>query len=265
MPRTGNKSQSETRSGRETRSKLRGQRLAHHSVEPAASAINATVEDGSPRATSGEYRQDDALGASVGKGERRTTRDNVYSGKPAIDEFGTVVAEYNMYVNNPGKRLLLLQYPNRDPGQHYCDKTCSKPLALRIKPKCGLVEVDVPIATHSFFDKKKGIVYGEALRRSRVLQDGGSYGLAGGLKAGAGGGMRMQPPNIDQTSRIEEPSREALLDDFENANSNGHVMNKLTLGGQIVPWKDGDPIYMIGVFRGSKRAFVQRGYSNVGN
>lgn len=174
---------------------------------------------------------------------------------PVDSALGSLVAEYDMFLNNPGKHLMLLQYPNRDPGQPYSERTYSRPLALRVKPKCGIVEVDVPITTQSYFDKEKGISYGEAIRKSRILQEGGSYGLTGGLRAGVGGGMRFRlPVSSDVASNMEEPSLETLLDNFEEASKKGHVMNKLTLGGQIVFWKNGDPIYMIGVFKGSKLA-----------
>lgn len=182
--------------------------------------------------------------------------DEEYGAKSSIDGLGPVVAEYDMYLNKPGKHLMLLQYPNRDPGQSYSDKTGQKPLELRIKPKCGLVEVDIPLSIHGNFDKQKGIHYGEAMRKSRTLQEGGSYGLAGGLRAGTGptGAPRSSRPRVDErTSWVEEPSPEDLLDNFEDANGKGHVMNKIVLGGRIIPWKDGDPIYMVGVFRGSEQ------------
>ena len=161
-----------------------------------------------------------------------------------------VVAEYNMYINAPTKKILIIQYPNRDPGQPYSDKTGQKPLELRIKPKCGLVEVDIPMDIHSNFDKEKGIIYGEAMRKSRVLQEGGSYGMAGGLGIGA----KPRPASSgDQASTAEEPDHESLLVNFDDANDKGHVMNKITLGGTIVPFKPGnDPNYYIGVFKSGK-------------
>lgn len=248
MPRNKTDSRLESRSIRETRSKAREQSV-QDSMDPVTNAPSDHVE------VETLTTEPNVPMTLADRGEKKVDSD-FHATESVTDGLGRLISEYDMYFNSPGKRLMLLQYPNRDPGQPYSDKTCSKPLALRIKPKCGLVEVDIPISTHSFFNKKKGIRYGEALRKSRVLQEGGSYGLPGGLRAGIGGGMRIQPPNIDQPSGAEEPSEEALLEDFEDANNKGHVMNKLTLGGQIFPWKDGDPIYMIGVFRGSEQAFV---------
>ena len=167
------------------------------------------------------------------------------------DGLGKLIGEYDMYINQPEKRLMLLQYPNRDIGQSYSDRIGLKPLELRIKPKCGLVEVDVPMILHSNFDKDKGIKYGQAMRNSHVLQEGGSYGFGGGLRAGLlAPRLRLSNQEHDVTS--EELSHETLLENFEDANNKGHVMNKLTLGGRIVPWEDGDPIYFLGVFKGSE-------------
>ena len=170
-----------------------------------------------------------------------------YHGDVGADE---VVAEYEIYINIPTKKIMILQYPNRHPGQPYSEKSGQKPLELRIKPKCGLVEVDIPMDVHSHFDKEKGIIYGEATRRSRVLQEGGSYGMAGGLGIGA----KPRPTaSGNQTSTVNEPTHESLLANFDDANNKGHVMNKITLGGQIVPFKPGnDPNYFIGVFRVSE-------------
>ena len=167
------------------------------------------------------------------------------------DGLGKLVGEYDIYLNQPEKRLMLLQYPNRDIGQPYSDRIGLKPLELRIKPKCGLVEVDIPMILHSNFDKDKGIQYGQAMRNSRILQEGGSYGLAGGLRAGLLA-ARLRLSNQEHNRTSEEPSHETLLENFEDADNKGHVMNKLTLGGRIVPWEDGDPIYFLGVFKGSE-------------
>ena len=170
-----------------------------------------------------------------------------YPGTPAGDK---VIAEYDVYINAPTKKILIIQYPNRDPGQPYSEKAGQKPLELRIKPKCGLVEMDIPMDVHKNFDKEKSIIYGEAMRKSRILQEGGSYGMAGGLGIGA---KPRHTASNSQSSAADEPTHEALLANFDDANNKGHVMNKIILGGQIVPFKPGnDPNYYIGVFRGSE-------------
>ena len=55
-----------------------------------------------------------------------------------------------------------------------------------------------------------------------------------------------------EASGGREPSKEELLDDFDKANEEGHVMNKITLGGRMKKWEPNDPIYALGVFRESE-------------
>lgn len=157
------------------------------------------------------------------------------------------VASWEVYMTpEMQERLLLLQYPERSRTQPYNDATQQKPLELRIKPKTGMVEVDIPINVHTNYDREKGVQWGEALRNSRVLKEGGSYGVAGGL--GIGG-----VPKKDEDEMEEDAiPHDVLLANFEDANNKGHVLNKQTLGGQIVEPKDGDPSYMLGTFRGSR-------------
>jgi len=157
---------------------------------------------------------------------------------------GPVLKEYKLYVNPSKVRTFLLQFPNRDYDQEYRALNGQKPLELRIKPKCGLVELDIPMNIHSNYDQERGIQYGEALRKSRLLQQGGSHGLAGGL--GVDTKLQKEEKNAPP---LEGPSTEKLLEHFDDANNKGHVMNKITLGGMIVPFKDGDPIYMTATFR----------------
>lgn len=159
---------------------------------------------------------------------------------------GKVVAKYRLFINKPtGKRAMLMQYPNREVGQEYRATSGNKPLEIRIKPKCGLVEVEIPVNIHVNYDKERGVEYGEAMRKSRLLQEGGSYSLGGGLGIG--------PKAISKSDRRapapEGPSHEKLLENFDDANNKGHVMNKITLGGQIYPFKNGDPIYMAATFK----------------
>lgn len=218
---------------------------------------NVEMKDDVPlsRAVIDEYKQKIRLMLTkAGYYANRPTTMNSKDAKEAklkaatLKKLGPVVKQYKLLVNPSMKRSLLLQYPNRELGQEYRAASGQKPLELRIKPKTGIVEVDIPINTHANYDKVKGIEYGEAMRSSRVLQQGGSYGLAGGLGVGA------KPPAKDgrRATAPEGPSQEKLLKNFEDADNKGHVMNKITLGGLIVPFKDGDPIYMIATFKGGK-------------
>ena len=165
------------------------------------------------------------------------------------NKLGRILKDYRLFINPTKMRTMLVQYPNRELGQEYREANGQKPLELRIKPKCGVVEVDIPLNIHVNFDKAKGIEYGEAMRASRHLQQGGSYGLAGGL----GVGPKLSAKDIRRAPMPEGPSKEKLFENFEDANNKGHVMNKVTLGGRIVPFKDGNPIYVYVTFKGGKQ------------
>lgn len=170
-------------------------------------------------------------------------------------KLGKVVTKYRLFINKPtGKRAMLIQYPNRNIRQEYRAACGNKPSELRIKPKCGLVEVDIPVDPHIEYNKEKGVEYGEAMRKSRLLQEGGSYSLGGGLGIAPKGASRadrgVPPP--------EGPSHEKLLENFDDANNKGHVMNKITLGGQVYPFKNGDPIYMTATFKDGE--YVKSGH-----
>ena len=164
-------------------------------------------------------------------------------------KLGRILKQYRLFINPTKMRTMLVQYPNRELGQEYREANGQKPLELRIKPKCGVVEADIPLNIHVNFDKVKGIEYGEAMRTSRHLQQGGSYGLAGGL----GVGPKLSAKDIRRAPMPEGPSKEKLLENFDDANNKGHVMNKITLGGRIVPFKDGSPIYVYVTFKGGKQ------------
>ena len=168
---------------------------------------------------------------------------------------GPIVKEYKLYVNPSKMRSLLLQFPQRENGQEYRAFTGQKPLELRIKPKCGLVELDIPMNIHDNYDKGKGIQYGQALRSSNLLQQGGSYGIAGGL------GVDSRLAKEDRRAiPLEGPSPEKLLENFDDSNNKGYVMNRMTLGGMIVPFQDGDPIYMNAAFHGGESSLYSPHY-----
>ena len=169
-----------------------------------------------------------------------------------MDENDPVVREWDMYMNVcPDEHVMVLRYPERWPGQLYSAKSGQKPLEMRIKPIHKLVEVDIPIDPYNTsFDRVRGIVYGQAMRESAILKElGGSHGVAGGF--GLGGSNRARGkaragPSID----TKDPTIEALLQDYEKAVKNGHVMNKMTLGGHINVWDETCPNMFVGAFRG---------------
>ncbi len=116
-------------------------------------------------------------------------------------------------------------------------------LELRIKPKCGLIEVDIPIDIHYHYDREKGIGFGSALRKKELRGESSLfYGISSRLDS------RLSKKDEDETATLEEPSRNHMPEEFDNANDEGYVMNKMTLGGRIEPFKEGDPVYMLATF-----------------
>ena len=188
----------------------------------------------------GGWSPDDSASANIDAHVKKMQGDT---------KLGPILKQYRLFINPTKMRTMLVQYPNRELGQEYREANGQKPLELRIKPKCGVVEVDIPLNIHVNFDKAKGIEYGQAMRNSRHLQQGGSYGLAGGL----GVGPRLSAKDIRRAPMPEGPSKEKLLESFDDANNKGHVMNKITLGGRIIPFHDGSPIYMHVTFKGGKQ------------
>ena len=158
----------------------------------------------------------------------------------------SIKERYKLYSNPPKKRVLLLQYPNRQGNQLYCDENGQKPLEIRIKPKSGLVEVDAPINVDDSFDQERGLDFGDALRKSRDLPRHGAQGLGGGL------GIDPIKNSKGGTDTAENPAKARLMENFKDSNNKGYVMNKITLGGRIIAFREGDPIYAIATFENGR-------------
>ena len=103
----------------------------------------------------------------------------------------------------------------------------------------------MPLVVERHYDRVKGAQYGDALRKSRVMQQGSSYGLAGGL--GVNGAIR---PITTQASGART-SEDNLPENPDAPINEDRVMNKLILGGRIIKPQNGKPNYYIGVFKGS--------------
>lgn len=161
-----------------------------------------------------------------------------------------MVAEYDVFITTDlTEELYLLQYPNRAREEPYNAASHNAPMNIRMKPKAGFIEVEVPLNVKNHFDKYKGIKFGEALRKAK--EDGqSSFGVAAGFDK-----MPAPPRVAGGTAQIDDFSDHAfdhLLQKFEDANDKGHVMNKQTLGGQVSKREPGDPMYMLGAFRGKE-------------
>ena len=117
--------------------------------------------------------------------------------------------------------------------------------------------MDIPINTQLNYDERKGLRYGNALRKRRVIQEGGTHGLAGGFNAGVTGGrIKVEEELIgEEELAIGDSGDEAYVEWMEIDDEDrkaGVIMAKLTLGGRIKPPVDGDPVYMLGAFRESR-------------
>ena len=115
--------------------------------------------------------------------------------------------------------------------------------------------MDIPVSTSRYFNKEKGIRFGQNMRKAK--EEGSiSFGLANGF-SGPKSGIRRNAASLlmGPDSSIEGTSGqsvEELLPDFRGAEARGQVLNKKILGGQITRGESGKPIYMLGSFRGSQ-------------
>ncbi|KAL2011139.1 hypothetical protein VTN00DRAFT_3857 [Thermoascus crustaceus] len=165
------------------------------------------------------------------------------------DSDDPVVVSYDVYLTDSQISRYVLQYLDRPTGHPYDERHGQKPTAFRVKPQTGLVEVDVPINTRVNYDVNKGLRYGDALRKSRVAREGGAYGMAGGFNtggavpgAGAGGeGRGVKTEGDVEMADVEEKKGEA----------GASLLRVQTLGGRIKVPEEGDPVYMLGAFRGN--------------
>lgn len=164
-----------------------------------------------------------------------------------------VVSSYDIYIKPQlagDLQMYVLQFPNRDSRQHYNTAHGSEPLKMRIKPNAGMVELDVPMDAHNNYDKKKGLAWGGAMKKSADSKGNGSHGLPGGFGIGAAppsGRGRGRGGIVDQ-----EAIQAQILADYHNAVRNERVLVKQTLGGQAMAKDDTTPQYMIGTFSGSE-------------
>lgn len=101
------------------------------------------------------------------------------------------------------------------------------------------------------YDVNRGLKYGEAIKQSRVLREGGSFGLAGGFNShsstagngGGGGGGRVKTEG-----REDVEMKDVKGQNNKNAST---ILRTQTLAGRMKEPVDGEPVYMLGAFRGS--------------
>lgn len=163
-----------------------------------------------------------------------------------------VVSSYDVYLTDSDISRYVFQYIDRPQSLPYNARKNQKPMELRMKPSTGLVEIDVPIKTRTTYDVEKGMKYGEAMKKSRSARDGGSFGVAGGFSAGAmvsGGAMRVK--NESAAGGVEIYDKRKAVD----ANT---LITTQAISGRIKPAEEGDPVHMLGTFKGSKSTSMTR-------
>ncbi|KAL8760937.1 MAG: hypothetical protein Q9184_002905 [Pyrenodesmia sp. 2 TL-2023] len=151
-----------------------------------------------------------------------------------------------VYMVDPNHRLLILRFPNRRPDQEFADVNRNKPLELRIKPKYGFVELDVPITFMSDRDAFKADNIQRAMMQSAIIQKGGSYGMAGGF------GVNEEPALTKKTKgKAKDSARTEDIAPPDPEQLGPWEFNKITLSGMIQRYDDTKPRLMAGVFKGN--------------
>ena len=164
------------------------------------------------------------------------------------DRLDPIIVEFPIFMKpqlDGDRQIFVLQFPNRERGKPYDAKSGCTPLELRVKPKAGVVELDLPLDVHRNFDRVKGAKWGEAMKQSNIAKGSGSHGLPGGF--GIGGA----PPVGRGRGRVEAEeveNQERLLENYDKAVEDGDILAKQTLGGQFIAKNSTSPIYMVGTF-----------------
>lgn len=130
----------------------------------------------------------------------------------------------------------MLQYSSHRPyNKPYNSARSQKPTSLRLKPRTGVVEVDVPILTYENYNVKKGAQFGKAMSETRISHTNSGYGLSGGFVAGQGNTNNVHLHDVP----LHDEEEDKLLD-------------TQTLGAKAVSTSDRDPVYMLGSLRGNE-------------
>lgn len=185
---------------------------------------------------------------------KSTDPDHVLARLHAEDE-DPVTAEYDVFITpDLAEKIYLLQYPIRNREQPYNDRHGAMPTEMRIKPGAGFMEMDVEMNASVNFNKRQGLVWGDAMRKAQAAGVS-TFGAAAGfapvpVPRGRGAGSRG--------GEAQEQSMDSSLARFQDAVNRGNVFRKQTLGGQIVKDETGlQPNYMLGAFVGSTSASLK--------
>jgi DNA-directed RNA polymerase-3 subunit RPC5 len=182
-------------------------------------------------------------------------------GDDGDDPNDPVVADYDVYITERSENeLFVLQFIGRPAEQHFTG--ASAPTELRIKPKSGYIEADVPMNIHQNYDRQKGVKFGEALRKTREFGQT-TYGPAAGFERAMPRSTKRPGATTADDGDAEDAAPSNAIDNnddnveeyvkhFDDANEKGHVLNTVTWGGRIIPDEDWKPQYMVGAFRGKQ-------------
>ncbi|KAL1972882.1 hypothetical protein VTN31DRAFT_6424 [Thermomyces dupontii] len=162
------------------------------------------------------------------------------------DSSDPIITSYDIYLTDSQQSQIpryVFQYVDRATNRPYDERHGQKPTAVRVKPKTGLIEVDVPIDTQLNYDVNKGRKFGEALKQSRLARDGtgGAFGMAGGFNPVG------QQPGARGAVKAEDVE---MASDVKGEGKVDTMLRVQTLGGRVKDAEDGDPLYMLGAFRG---------------
>lgn len=174
-------------------------------------------------------------------------------------ESDPIIASYDVFLTDSDIQRFVFQYPDREvetkhgTGGPYDDRHGQKPVNLKLKPKTGLVEIDVPIVTSAgVYDVNRGLKYGEAMKQSRVLREGGSFGLAGGFNSHSTAGGNGGGAGGNRVKTEGGSGEDVEMKDVNGSNKNAStILRTQTLAGRMKEPVDGEPVYMLGAFRGS--------------
>lgn len=111
---------------------------------------------------------------------REDPSDDILADDPVVQEFSVVST------NNLGENIRLLQYPTRSVYRPFVEDQGRGVREARIKPKAGLIEVDIPIETRKFYDKEKGDNWDQVNKQTfgGVLKQGQGRYMVGVFKDG---------------------------------------------------------------------------------
>lgn len=169
----------------------------------------------------------------------------------AFPDDDPVVASYDVLLTDSDISRYVFQYVDREHDRPYNDQENQRPIQLRLKPRTGLIEVEVPIITRENYDVNKGMRYGDAVKKSRSARDGGAYGMAGGFTAGSGTAAAGGRVKMESNGDVE------ILDN-KRAVDSASLMRVQSLGGRIKPSEEGDPVYMLATFTDSTLILLDR-------